>query len=161
MKTFCLGLIFISGLAFADSRTQIMQEYSIQKLQQVASYLMLRVQSSETELLKCDPSPTDAQNWLSGPLHSLIDDKVPAETKLYQKNPKAFLEKIKSCHLLCSCNAYGDAVAAAEKNMAKHPLHKKITRTLDEETRAENPVNCAEKTKWFCGSSLEKFLVKN
>ncbi|MGZ3721909.1 MAG: hypothetical protein ACXVA9_03190 [Bdellovibrionales bacterium] len=159
MRFFLILAALAAANVHAETIERIAQRYTLEQLQQTADYLMLRIEKRDTAVLKCDVDAEKAQVWLSASLHPLLDLKVESEVTILKKNPAAFLKRAKTCHTLCTCEAYASVLTEAEAQAPNSSELGKISEVLDQELKKENHLQCARKMNWFCKSSLKKFLA--
>jgi hypothetical protein len=151
-------LCVLIGAGFAGHAEFSEKYFTTEQLQGTANYLGLRIQKPKTKILACDPDAATAKTWMGGELHSLIDAKIKAEANHFQNNPSQMLKRAAGCHKACACSLYSDMLSASEDSMGKNPNYKKLKKILATESKKQDPVACAKKLSWFCGSELESAL---
>jgi len=153
----------------APSREEILKRSSFEDIQGAANYLLTVVEAAQAaggrknKVLPCDPKSETAQNWLSGPIHSLADAKRDQESEKYVKSPAEYLQPIARCLETCSCNAYSEMLdSVAEKFKERgNEIHQKNVKTAQKQAELENTEKshfCARNFKKFCGGLIEKYL---
>ena len=170
------ALVFLLAAGHADAKKKkhkgptsddIVKTYSMDQIEEVSNYLLARVEADPlpkgAKIIACDPPITKVNAWLSGPVHSLTDEKRALEDEAYKKSPAAFAEKIRGCADRCTCNAYQLLFEDVGEGLKENPDHTKNLSAMKLEMRKagkDQSLKCAKSLKWFCGSPFDKFLQR-
>lgn len=145
----------------------IMESYSLDQLEEVASYFSARVEADPLpkgdKIIKCDPPMTKINTWLAGPMAKLLDERRKLEVEYYVKKPAAFAARIKACVGRCMCAPYQAVLDAAANapglfDAAAHQANLKALKSEMRKVSVKQLRKCAEKSDWFCESDLQKYL---
>ena len=145
----------------APVRTDILQKYSFEALQDAATYMAIRTELPNANVLKCDPPLKKIKLWLSHSLHGLIDEKKDKQVKAYSSNPALYAGQLKTCASTCRCSAYYGILEEADEHLADSKIHQDNFKTLKNEIKKQNrntELKCSKKMTWLCQSLLLKFL---